>query len=343
MLLWYLLFAFLASSWAKKEHKPQIPGCFTAPSVPRDTRTNKSVLRIGTFNAEWLFLDQWSKRWSSFAEAQEHLLLMAGVLKELNFDVLNLVEVESCDVLQKLITAIGDPTYRAYLIPGTDSATGQNVALLTRVDPVVDLWRTESRVSYPVSGNTCGYSGSGGTSGVSKHYFTLIEPIGFPPIFLASAHFLAFPDRADRCVQREAQARVIQNVLAQQMKSGYEIVAFGDFNDWDGQVLDARSSKPISRVLTFLKDADPSLPASELNNAAVMAQQPQRYTAYYSPSGCLPKELGSSSIDHVLLSPGLLSLMGPSNPFQTQVFTAPCATTKPYSDHWPILVQLTRR
>ena len=58
-----------------------------------------------------------------------------------------------------------------YLKKGTDSSTGQNVGLLTRVDPLVSLYRSEARYDYPVYGSKCGYTGTGST-GVSKHYIT---------------------------------------------------------------------------------------------------------------------------------------------------------------------------
>jgi len=306
--------------------------------VPRDTRPNKAVLRVGTYNAEWLFLRQWNKRWVSYAEAVEHLHLIAGVLRLLDYDVLNLVEVESCEVLLQLINVMGDSSYRAYLVPGTDTATGQNVALLTRVDPTSDLWRTEDRVSYPVEGNNCGSSGSG-TYGVSKHYFGTIKPVGFPSILLASVHFLAFPDQAARCAQREAQAKVIQNTVAR-LAQGNEVIIFGDLNDWDGATLDAKSSRPISRVLAFLRASVPG--SGALLNVGARTAQPNRYTAYYSPGSCAPKQTGSSSIDHVLVSPGLYGLIQAVNPFRTDVYDAPCAVDSPYSDHWPILVSMNQ-
>jgi hypothetical protein len=58
--------------------------------------------------------------------------------------------------------------YKSYLRKGTDTYTGQNVGLLTRVDPVEDLWRSSNTAPYPISGSQCGYSGSAGTYGCSK-------------------------------------------------------------------------------------------------------------------------------------------------------------------------------
>ena len=58
----------------------------------------------------------------------------------------------TCSLLRRLNSKLG-PTggYRGYLIAGTDTNTGQNVALLTRVDPVTTLYRTSATSPYPVS------------------------------------------------------------------------------------------------------------------------------------------------------------------------------------------------
>ena len=40
--------------------------------------------------------------------------------------------------------------YRAYLVNGKDTSTGQNVGLLTRIDPADDVRRTEARADFPL-------------------------------------------------------------------------------------------------------------------------------------------------------------------------------------------------
>ncbi len=151
---------------------------------PVDRRVDKSTLSVATFNAEWLFVQNYKKRWSSEQEARDHLKGIAGVLKKLNADVVNLAEVEDCGVLRILIEEIGGKAsgYVPYLIRGTDTSTGQNVALITRVDPFVNMQRTEAREKFPVSDTHCNCNESScgfGTSGVSKHYWTAIEAENF--------------------------------------------------------------------------------------------------------------------------------------------------------------------
>ena len=90
-------------------------------------------------------------------------------------------------------------------VQGTDTATGQDVGMLTRVDPTSDLIRTDNRVEYPLPNTQC-HSEYEGTYGVSKHYITTLNVSGVP-IAVISCHLLAYPDDEDRCVKREAQVK----------------------------------------------------------------------------------------------------------------------------------------
>ena len=61
--------------------------------------------------------------------------------KQLNYfvkidaDIVHFNEVEDCRVLRLLMDMLPGHGYRAYLVPGTDNMTGQNVGVLTRIDP----------------------------------------------------------------------------------------------------------------------------------------------------------------------------------------------------------------
>jgi len=137
--------------------------------------------------------------WKTESEARLHIRALAQVVERLSPDILIMEEVEDCYVVKELNKLIPKLGYAPYVLRGTDTATGQNVGLLTRVDPVEDLKRTTNRVEYPISGNKCGYSGSNGDYGVSKHFYTRLHLSGVNKnIFLVAGHFLAFPDRTDR-------------------------------------------------------------------------------------------------------------------------------------------------
>lgn len=107
----------------------------------------------------------------------------------------------------------------------------------------------------------------------------------------------------------------------------------------DGVVLDVANSRPISRSLSFLKDIVKEQEGDELINIAQNIAQEHRYTAYYNPNGgtCKPAKSSSTSIDHVLISPSLQTEHSITK-FDTGLFPPPCAQQRPYSDHWPLVI-----
>jgi hypothetical protein len=135
----------------------------------------------------------------------------------------------------------------AYLVQGTDSATGQDVALISKIDPSESLGRAEGTAAIPVEGNSCGLAASGSgsfgrsrsgggsfgragssgslsgsdatapqaTTGVSKNLYALFN-LGpaLPRVAVVGAHLIAYPKQPDRCVQREGQAEVLRRLVA---------------------------------------------------------------------------------------------------------------------------------
>ena len=90
---------------------PALIGCpWLSPGEARDQRPDPGRLRIATFNAEWLFdgVDDTSHvPWADDpAAAQTHLVRVAEEVAALDADVLNLVEVEGCFMLQRLLAAL---------------------------------------------------------------------------------------------------------------------------------------------------------------------------------------------------------------------------------------------
>ena len=124
--------------------------CKSLPTPPKDRRRNKSRLRIVTMNAEWLYLYGGSGgllcpgprcTWKTPVQAKEHLDRVKGVISRLDGDIVNIVEVEDCRVMSELAVGGHNNTrlggrYKSYLTKSTDNALGQNVGLLTRIDPI---------------------------------------------------------------------------------------------------------------------------------------------------------------------------------------------------------------
>jgi hypothetical protein len=228
-----------------------------------------------------------------------------------------------------------DGTYNAYLKKGTDSSTGQNVGMLTRVDPNINLYRTENRYDYPIKDSKCNYTGTSGNTGVSKHYITefFINDIN---IAFISAHLLAIPTDPLRCAEREAQAIILQEIIANYYNLGYEIIMLGDFNDYDGEVLDLNNHIPTSYVLDILKGKyGDKKDIYTLYSVAENINQSLRFSDWYDAhNNCETVKDDFSMIDHILVTEKLKDKI--KNVFIFHGYEEYCG--KYNSDHYPVVV-----
>lgn len=311
-----------------------------------DRRKNKNSLRLVQYNVEWLFIDYYSSSncpgngctWHTLSDAQTHLSYVSNVLKYLQADIINFCEIEGCDELNMLKEQV-DLSYNPYLKKGTDTSTGQNVGILTKVDPVVSLYRSEERVSYPISGTKCGSTTVSGTTGVSKHYITEFK-IAKMNVAMIGAHLLAIPTDPSRCVQREAQAQVLQNIVSSYIQKGYEVILLGDMNDYDAEVLDLNSDKPTSRALDIMKGLDGQKKGTyNLTNIAIKIAQSNRYSDWWdSDNNCnTSSQRDLSMIDHILVTSNIMKRI--TNAFIYHDYKEYCG--KWDSDHWPVVIDIT--
>ena len=339
MIFWTLFFSLFTNIILADTECPYV-------SSGSDRRKDKSKLRLVQYNVEWLFIDYYTNMdcpgdgctWKTVADAQTHLDYVVNVIKEVDPDIINFCEVEGCDELNMLKDQL-DGTYVPYLKKGTDTSTGQNVGLLTRVDPFVNLYRTEQKHDYPLPGSKCGYTGSQGSSGVSKHYITEFKFNGMNVAFI-SAHFIAIPTDPARCAQREAQASVLQTIISDYIFKKYEVIVLGDFNDYDAETLDVNSDKPTSIVLDILKGFKGDLANSyELHNIAEQIPQNERYSDWWdSDNNCNTTSKNDySMIDHVLVTDAIRKNV--ENVFIYHGYDEYCG--KYNSDHYPVIVDLT--
>lgn len=330
MIAWLLFMLFCFNTYTRVKSD-----CPFVSSIG-DRRTNKNRLRLVQFNAEWLFIDYYSAMncpgsgctWHSVEDAETHMKYVADVINKLDPDIINICEVEGCNELTKLQSYLySGNIMMPYLKMGTDSATGQNVGMLTKINPLVSLYRTEEKANYPVANSSCGSNITGSTT-VSKHYITEFEIGGFKVAFI-SVHLLAIPTDPDRCAKREAQASVIQKVVSSYIEKKYEIVLLGDMNDYDSEVMDINSNKPISKVLDILK-------GGYLTNVAESIRKDDRFSDWWdSDNNCATNSVKDlSMIDHVLVTPKLLNII--SDVFIYHGYGEYCG--KWNSDHWPVIV-----
>mgnify|MGYP003861554209 CR=1 FL=1 len=95
--------------------------------------------------------------WKNQSAANTHMTYVSNVIKELNPDIINFCEIEGCDELNMLIDKTSSD-YKPYLIKGTDTSTGQNVGILTKIDVNTDLQRNDGKYMYVATSVGINYS-----------------------------------------------------------------------------------------------------------------------------------------------------------------------------------------
>lgn len=325
--------------------------CYTVNSSKTHT---VSRLRIMQYNVEWLFLKTYNNcpgsgcSWSNLADATTHMQNVASVIRTYNPDIVNLCEVEGCYELGQL-NGLLQNAYTPYLLFGTDTSTGQNVGILTKYSPSVSLQRTSATSTYPVAGSRCNYTGPGGSTGVSKHYYTEYK-INDMTVYFIGAHLLAMPTEASRCASREAQATVLQRLVVELLggidpetrhvvdNPNIGLIISGDMNDYDAEIPDANNNHPISIVLDILKGyAGEYALAYELYSVAAQVVKNERYTDWWDPNGDCESSMNEMSmIDHVLMTSNLLEIV--KNVTIPHPYKQYCGTFD--SDHFPMIIDL---
>ena len=304
-----------------------------------DNRLDKNNLRLVQFNMEWLFIDYYKNAdcpgngctWKNESEINIHIDHLTNVINDLQPDIMNICEIEGCDELDALINQTND-SYMPYLIKGTDTSTGQNVGIMTKITPNSNLYRSELKVPYPIDGSNCNYNGTSGTHGVSKHYITEFT-INDINIAMIGAHLLSMPTDPKRCTEREAQALVIQNIIKEYIEKQYEIIFIGDLNDYDKDVLDINEHLPISQVLDIIKGNN--IDDYTLYSVAQFIPQKERFTNWWdSQNNCQELKENYAMIDHILTTKYLQSKI--KNAFIYHKYKEYCG--KWDSDHYPVVV-----
>ena len=300
-------------------------------------------LRLIQYNVEWLFIDYYSSMdcpgngctWKTNEDAKKHMQIVADRISYLNPDIINLCEVEGCNELSMLNDLLNN-SYSSYLKKCSDTATGQNVGMLSKYSPSVDLYRSEEKINYPIVGTLCGNTTNNGSTGLSKHYITEFNINGINIAFI-SAHLLAIPTDPSRCVQREAQSQVLQNIIYSYIQRNYEIIVVGDMNDYDAEVEDVNNHKPTSRVLDFIKGLDGDKKNKYyLTNIAYRLNTTERYSDWWdSDNNCnTSSKEDYSMIDHVLVSSSIDKYI--DRVFIYHDYDEYCG--KWDSDHYPVIV-----
>ncbi|TKJ34600.1 MAG: hypothetical protein CEE38_17145 [Planctomycetes bacterium B3_Pla] len=297
-----------------------------------DRRPNKATLTIMTLNTEFMWdgvepeEGQPNFDWKhSETEAAEHMAEIAEIIRAGNPDIVNLVEVENKQAVDKLnADYLAGRGYQVYFKKGKDTYTGQDVALLTRIDPLV-FDRDDGKGQ---SGNV--------VKGVSKNLYATFT-IGNTKIAIIGLHFLAFPNAEYRRLPREAQADLICKRAKKLFDDGYLLIILGDFNDYDGEEgnRDHIDSMPVTNVLSMIKQLGTGTPGDDLFNAAQLVPKASRYTAFWDQNHNehIEADRELTSIDHILIANGLRE--------RVELVDIPHNhDPRAVTDHFPVVVRL---
>jgi exonuclease III len=301
----------------------------------QDRRTDKSQLTIMTFNAEFLWdgVDpeegQAEFPWRGDPDrAEDHMRLAAQIISRANPDIINLVEIEDGSVVWLMRDRfLANQGYEVFFIKGKDTYTGQDVCLLSRVDPVGGTVRRDERKG--LSGTT--------SKSVSKHHIARFDLTGGIKFALIGVHFVAIPTHQGRIDERQAQADAIVGMARDEKAAGFDPVILGDFNDYDGaaDAIDHSGHTPITTVLAALRRQDAADGADDLVSAAAWVDRPNRYTAWFDANhdGLVTFPVDFSSIDHILLPQSLAQrVVSVQIPHEHDPMNV--------SDHFPVIVRL---
>lgn len=311
----------------------------------------QNSLRIVTLNAEWLVYteDETDKDpWGVEYSLNEHFERIAGIIETLEPDIINLCEATSEDSIQYLIGILhekGLTDYAGYHIESNDSSTGQDIAIITKHEPEeVDGKRIMKFYSSNMTGKWrerySWTTGSGhkkyGSTSITKNAVCYFKIHG-KKLGLLGLHLKAFPSHPKSNAQREAQAKVAQKIIKEEIVAkGYLPIVLGDLNDYDPDVEDRDdSSDTKTEVLRLIKNYDASSTGYELRNAAFkIARKFDRYTAHWDKNkdGTPDHNEPMTMIDHILLHEDLVPLI-------KRVFIDHGHGSKT-ADHWPVIVDL---
>jgi exonuclease III len=315
------------------------------------TAKASTALRVATFNVEWLTGSAHETRmapWKTESELSAHRRKVAAILVALRPDIIALQEVTTREALEKLATepALHKLGYRALHIESEDHGTGQDVVFLVgsriRIDTIAGA--TIRRFADTLYGRPArilkkGRKAKKGSlhQRLTKHALVCISKP--EKICLLGLHLLAHPDDPGRTAKRETQARIAAYIVRTEIVSkGYAPIVLGDINDFDPSVggpSDLGKAKS-RKVLSILKDIDPSRSGSELVNAASRVEPVSaRYSAWWDKNRNNKRDSTDplSLLDHILVDQALAQRI-------VKAEIRHDLHDGTVSDHWPVVVEI---
>lgn len=307
----------------------------------RDRRVNRKKLRLVQYNVEWLFLDKLYKgkcpgkkcRWKSEKDMLMHLEFVSTIIKKLNPDIINLCEIKNYTSINGILNYINNfynNSYKGYFVKNKDNLEGQNVGLITKIDPIY-LYRSNLKLKYPIKNSKCNFKDKNTDTDLEKNYIAEFY-INNINIVLIGIHLKAFFNE-ESCSKKEAQALIIHNIILNYKNDinykdkNYEFIVIGDFNDFDNDTLDINNNKSNSLVFDILEKE------CKLYNLNVKIKKKNRYSEKYDDPNDNSNDFKFSLLDYCLVSHNLINKV--SDIFVYKDFNI---WDKYNSDHLPLVI-----
>lgn len=296
---------------------------------------NAQELRVATLNAEFLNLSRihvkyglnfdirkeseenkkfWYKESNRKQKLKEASAKVAGVIKQINADIMTLTEVGGEEDIKVLLSELKQQglVYDFWKVCDCkDSFTKQHVAVLSKY-PIKDVWyEIPGRAIYleELDGDT------EGETGISKGMMATVNVEG-KEIDVFVLHLKSERGGFDSDAKRIAQASIARRSIIKQLNQGRHVIVTGDLNSEKG-------SPTIYRLRGFDDIYEELL---QTGNSQFFENTEVRWTYNYKGE---PEQ-----IDHILISPGLSS----KSKIKTTILEV---TDKEVSDHNAVMVDFT--
>jgi endonuclease/exonuclease/phosphatase family metal-dependent hydrolase len=190
----------------------------------------QTPLRVMTLNAEWLWTphdgkadgEQVKQRDPSAQDYARELDFYVGVIRQQQVSLVALSEIEHGGVAADLAEKLG-ASWQSHFMQGRDTATGQDVAILSRI-PIIP--GSVSTLDFPegrLPGDKKGKR-------LSKFLALQLELDG-QKVAILTAHLLSRRnDNAKKSLDRKRQAQAMMDAVSQMRRHTSRIILLGDMN-----------------------------------------------------------------------------------------------------------------
>lgn len=190
----------------------------------------QTPLRVMTLNAEWLWTphdgkadgDQVKRRDPSAQDYARELDFYAGLIRQQQVSLVALSEIEHSGVAEDLAQKLGAP-WQSYFIQGRDTATGQDVAILSQIPVIPGSVTTLDFPEGRLPGDKKGKR-------LSK-FLALQLDLDGQKVGILTAHLLSRRnDNAKKSLDRKRQAQAMIDAVRKMRQHTSRIILLGDMN-----------------------------------------------------------------------------------------------------------------